>query len=136
MACVDTSGILDLAGRGGKRLKRLIQNKLLDLARRGERVTTTRLTIAELYVGIHKARDPHAEEVRIAEVLQDFQVLEFTSQAARRFGRAVAHLHRIGRPVGDMDVLIAATTLAAGEYLITRDASHFADIPGLEVEEY
>lgn len=35
-----------------------------------------------------------------------------------------------------MDALIAATTLAAGEYLLTRNASHFADIPGLEVEEY
>jgi predicted nucleic acid-binding protein len=33
-------------------------------------------------------------------------------------------------------VLIAATVLEAGEYLVTRNPAHFADIPGLAVESY
>jgi len=35
-----------------------------------------------------------------------------------------------------MDVLIAATAMAAGHNLVTRNPSHFADIPHLRVEAY
>jgi predicted nucleic acid-binding protein len=57
--------------------------------------------------------------------------------AAKSFGRTVAHLRHIGRPTGDLDMLIAATSLAGGHaLLITRNPSHFASIPGLTVERY
>jgi predicted nucleic acid-binding protein len=42
----------------------------------------------------------------------------------------------LGRPAGDMDVLIAATALTAGQVLVSDNASHFADIPELLVETY
>jgi predicted nucleic acid-binding protein len=35
-----------------------------------------------------------------------------------------------------MDVLIAASTVAFGHTLITRNPPHFADIPQLAVETY
>ena len=136
MACLDTSAILDLGGRGGRRLKRRIQDKLLDAARRGERLDTTRFTLAELYVGIYRSKRPQDEQKRIADLLEDFEVLEFVPAAARLFGELTAALWGIGRPIGDMDALIAATPMAAGERLITRDLAHFSAVSGLRVEEY
>jgi tRNA(fMet)-specific endonuclease VapC len=136
VACADTTILLDLAGRGGKRARRSAMARLRELRATGEMLLTTCLNAAELYVGIYKARDPEEERRRVEGTLRIFGILPFTDAAAREYGRLTAHLQLLGRPAGDMDVLIAATTMAAGEYLLTRNASHFADIPGLEVEEY
>jgi predicted nucleic acid-binding protein len=55
----------------------------------------------------------------------------------RTFARITAEKRRKGASIGDMDALIAATTLAAGQgLLVTRNPSHFANVPGLEVEDY
>jgi predicted nucleic acid-binding protein len=63
-------------------------------------------------------------------------MLVFDDRAARLFAEMTAHLRRIGRPAGDMDVLMAATALAAGHCLVTQNPAHFADIPGVVVETY
>jgi len=136
MACADTTVLLDLAGRGGRALKARATSRLVESARQGQRLTTTRLNLAEVYVGLSKSGSPRREGRKLARVLRFFEVFEFDDRAARRFGEITAYLHRIGRPVGDMDALIAATVLANGDCLITRDARHFRDIPGLVVEDY
>ena len=63
-------------------------------------------------------------------------VLDFDDSAARLFAGIAAELRRKGRPAGDMDVLIAATAMAGGHSLVTRNTAHFADIPHLTVETY
>jgi predicted nucleic acid-binding protein len=63
-------------------------------------------------------------------------MLEF-DQAGARFSASIsAHLRDIGRPAPDMDILIAATAMAAGHMLVTDNVSHFADIRQLAVETY
>jgi predicted nucleic acid-binding protein len=62
--------------------------------------------------------------------------LEFDDKAAWLFGQITAYLIDLGRPAGDMDVLIAATAIAAGHSVISRDVRHFANIPELTVESY
>lgn len=56
--------------------------------------------------------------------------------AARVFGFITGFLQQIGKPAGDMDVLIAATALVYGHPLVTRNRRHFRHIPHLVVEEY
>lgn len=136
MACVDTTVLLDLVGRGGRKARQAALAKLRELLFREERLLTTRFNAAELYVGIHKAQDPQEEQLRVRGALRVFGILRFNDAAAREYGRVTAYLHRIGRPVGDMDVLIAATALVAGQRLVTRNAKHYRDIPGLVVEGY
>lgn len=134
MACLDTSVLLDLLGRGGKSRHR----RAADAARRlaAEGLTTTRFNVAELLVGVARARDRAREEQAAQAVLSGLQVLEFDAPAARMFAEITAHLQRRGRPAGDMDVLIAAVALVNGESLLTRDVKHFARIPGLLLETY
>ena len=47
-----------------------------------------------------------------------------------------ALLQEKGKPAGDMDVLIAATALVAGEKLVTDNEVHFRHITGLIVDTY
>jgi hypothetical protein len=64
---------------------------------------------------------------------QDFagRVLCFDERAAAYAGLFAAR-RRAGRPVADMDLLIAATALANGATVVTRNVDDFAD-PGVPV---
>lgn len=135
MACLDTTMLIDLASRS-TRLRKRAFTKLNELVRRDETLVTTRFSLAELYVGVARSDNPGAEEKAVQTLIADFGILEFHDKAAWLFGRLTAHLLDIGQPAGDMDVLIAATAMAEGHSLISRDVRHFANIPELTVESY
>jgi len=135
MACLDTTMLIDMAGRNA-RLRNRAFTKLKELVRRDEILVITRFNLAELYVGVARSDNPRAEEKAVQTLVADFDILEFDDKAAWLFGRITAHLIDLGQPAGDMDVLIAATVMAAGHTLITRNIAHFANIPELAAEGY
>ena len=135
MACLDTTVLIDLVG--SKKLYR--QQALLkidQLVERQEPLVTTRFNLAELYVGVERSVKPKSEERVIHDLLKFINVLDFDDTAARLFGQITAYLQVMGKPAGDMDVLIAATAIASNHILVTRNAKHFENIPQLTVEEY
>ena len=135
MACLDTTILIDLLSRTSAR-KRQAVRKIEELAEKGQALTTTRFNVAELYVGLARSTRPEEDEKAIGTLLREFEVLEFNDAAARVFGSITGFLQQIGKPAGDMDVLIAATAMVHSQSLITRNARHFKDIPHLIVEDY
>ena len=135
MACLDTTMLIDLAARNTRRKEQALC-KIEELARKGQSLATTRFNVAELDVGVSRSRCPQDDERAIATLLSEFEVLEFNDAAARIFGALTAFLQQIGQPIGDMDVLIAATAMAHGHSLITRNPKHFCHVPTLIVEDY
>ncbi len=135
MACLDTTILIDLAGRGLQRKEQAIR-KIEELAAKGRGLATTRFNVAELYVGVSRSRHPEEDEKAVQTLLSEFEILEFNDAAARVFGFITGFLRQAGKPVGDMDVLIAATAMVYGHPLVTRNPRHFRHIPHLVVEEY
>ncbi|MDI9431119.1 MAG: type II toxin-antitoxin system VapC family toxin [Sedimentisphaerales bacterium] len=135
MACLDTTILIDLLSRRSAR-KRQAVRKIEELAEKGQALTTTRFNVAELYVGLARSTRPEEDEQAIDTLLREFEVLEFNDAAARVFGSITGFLQQIGKPAGDMDVLIASTAMVHGHSLITRNARHFRHIPHLIVEDY
>jgi hypothetical protein len=94
--------------------------------------------LAEMFYGVEKlAEGPQkryfVEAIdRIATNLFRGRILPLDLAAAREFGRIVAQRNRMGRPIGQMDALIAAIAIANGMMLATRDAEDFAGL-GLAV---
>ena len=136
MACLDTTILIDLTGKGGARRRKAAENKLQDLIQRQESLVTTRFNVAELYVGVEMSNNPETEGKAINGLIADFEILEFDDPAAYVFGQIKAWQRMQGKPSGDMDVLIAATALTNGHLLVTRNPFHFRHIPELRVEEY
>jgi tRNA(fMet)-specific endonuclease VapC len=135
VAVLDTNVLIDLGDprrAGHAAAATLVRNVI----RRGDPVCTTRINIAELRVGIERATDRAREEQRFERATSSLFVLELDEAAAEHFGRTKAYLFGLGRPVGDMDALIAAICLTHNQRLITRNGKHFADVPGLVVEGY
>ncbi len=135
MACIDTTLLIDLVGSKNKQREKALF-KIDQLVQRNEMLVTTRFNVAELYVGIARSANPKSEEQVIRHLLKFISILEFDDVAARLFGQITAYLQIIGKPAGDMDVLIATTAMASNHILITRNAKHFTNIPELIVEEY
>lgn len=136
MACLDTSLLLDLSGRGGRGLQQRARRKLEELHAAGEALATTRFTVAELWVGIERSAAPGKEQIAVQQLLRPLVILDFDETGARAFGRLVSYLQVRGLTTGDMDALIASIALVSGHSIVTQNTRPFENIPGLKVEGY
>ncbi len=94
------------------------------------------ITLAELSVGPHVARDDEDRSARQQHLQQaeaDFEVLPFDADCARAFGGVAAALRASGRKPAARayDALIAASAIAHGLPLYTCNPDDFRGIPRL-----
>src|SRR6185437_4920967 len=93
------------------------------------------ITAAELRFGVEKTKS-----ARLAELVENFlerlSVLDWTSAVTPHYARVRAGLERIGRPIGNMDLMIAAHAVSEGATVVTNNVRHFADVPGLKVQAW
>jgi tRNA(fMet)-specific endonuclease VapC len=68
--------------------------------------------------------------------LEPFPRLEVNSRVAQVGSRIRRGLRGQGEPIGDFDLLIAATALAAGLPLVTANINHFQRVEGLVIDRY
>ena len=92
------------------------------------------VAIAGLTYGAERSRDPERARVVWREFVQPFGVVPFDARAAEEHGRLRFVLR--AQPIGERDLLIAATALAHGLRLVTSNTGEFARVPGLEVEDW
>lgn len=94
-------------------------------------VAVSALTMAELAAGPHATSDPDERgrrQDRLQRAEAVFDALPFDGEAARAYGRifaAVTAAGRKARGARSVDLLIAATALAAGLPLYTRNGDDF-----------
>lgn len=63
------------------------------------------------------------------------EVVPITEKVAEQYGHIWAELRRRGRPIPTNDIWLAATAIAGEMILVTAD-QHFADISGLQIENW
>jgi len=93
------------------------------------------ITVSELLHGVHRAKGPRRARRRafVEHVLEGFEPLPITETVARVHAEVWADLTRRGQNVGAHDLWIAATALANGFGVATRDQADFDRVPGLRV---
>jgi len=104
-------------------------------AAKPERICLSAVTEAELLYGA--ARRPEARKLRAAvdELLAAIDVLPWTSATARRYALIGVELERRGRPLGALDLMIAAHAVEHDAVLVTNDRA-FDAVPGLRIEDW
>jgi tRNA(fMet)-specific endonuclease VapC len=96
-------------------------------------LTVSTITVAELRVGNKTSTDPKRDEQRLNAFLAGLDIAMFDETAAIAYGLAVRD---IGVKRKSFDRLIGAHALALGLTLVTNNPKHFADVPGLKVENW
>jgi predicted nucleic acid-binding protein len=100
-------------------------------------VAISAVTLAELAAGPHVDTDPQERarrQDRLQRVEATFDVFPFDAAAARAYGRVYATVLAAGRKARGrraLDLLIAATALAAELPLYTRNPDDFDGLDGL-----
>lgn len=101
-----------------------------------EQQFTTAITVGELLYGAFRV-GREALTARVEEVVRSAQtVLPFDAAAARVFARMKADLERIGTPLAEPDLRIAAIAVHHDLVMVTRNVRHFGRVPGLVVENW
>jgi len=92
----------------------------------------------ELLHGLHRSRGPQraATEAFVEGILLTLPTLPFDLLAARTHARFWALLVAEGVQVGERDLMIAATAIAHGCDVVTRDERSFPRIPGLSARRW
>ena len=94
------------------------------------------ITLAELRYGIEKSRYRDDNRTALQRVLRALNVVPFETKAAEIYGTLRARLEAAGKPVGPLDTLIAAHSLALDLTLVSSNLREFSRVPGLRVESW
>jgi tRNA(fMet)-specific endonuclease VapC len=96
---------------------------------------TSIIVAAELRYGVAKKGSERLTKL-VEAVLADFEVLPWEAPADIHYAAVRDSFSRSGRPIGDMDMLIAAHALALDVVLVTDNEGEFSRVPGLEIENW
>lgn len=94
------------------------------------------VTLAEVEWGLHKAGVPRWWTLYREHLQARLPVLPTPPELWSDFARLKARQSAAGRPVSDLDLLIAATALHHGLILVTQNLRHFALIDDLALEDW
>lgn len=93
------------------------------------------ITEAELRFGIAKKPEAARLGVAVEEFLLRVEILPWDSDAAKSYAAIRANMERIGEPMGNLDMMIAAHALAAQAALVTHDRV-FHRVKQLKIEDW
>jgi len=126
MYALDTNTVLDyFKGKGG------VGAKLLAVPP-GE-IALPAVAAYEVWIGVLGSQNSQRRQAEYERFLSMIEVLPFDAAAGRRAAELRMALERKGDAIGPMDTLIAATALAHGATLVTRNVREFGRVPGLTV---
>jgi tRNA(fMet)-specific endonuclease VapC len=91
------------------------------------------ITAAELRFGAEKANRPQLVDL-VEAFLERLAILDWTQDVCAHYARIRVALERAGKPIGNMDLLIASHAASQRMVLITNNLKHFGYVSGLKVE--
>ena len=101
--------------------------------RHAETLSVSVMTAAGLRFGAQKVGRPALTEL-VEEYLERVAILDWNNEATVPYARIRSGLERSGKPMGNMDLLIASHAVSQGMTLVTNNIKHFVNAPGLKVE--
>lgn len=126
MYALDTNTVLDYFRGKGQVAARL-------LATPPSEVGLPAVAAYEVWVGVLGSQNAKRRQVEYERFLAIVAILPFDVVAGRRAADLRLALEREGELIRPMDMLIAATALAHGATIVTRNVREFDRVPGLTV---
>ena len=101
-----------------------------------EQIAISSITLAELEYGIVRSRYPDRNRIALLEFLIPFMILDFDQMASVVYGWIRSFLESKGKPIGPMDLLLAAQAKSRNMILVTNNEKEFNRIDGLQTENW
>ena len=94
------------------------------------------ITVSELHYGISKSKKRILNAQRVQEFLIPLEIIPYDEKAAAVYGDFRCQVEERGKPIGPLDILIAAHALSRDLILITNNEEEFRRINRLKVENW
>ena len=108
-----------------------------DSARRGgHRIGIATPVLGELWAGLGGSETRERNIHRLHFGLSRLILWPYDAAAAEEYGRIFNDLKRLGRPMQQVDIQIAAIALALGDCTVVSGDGDLMAIPGLSVEDW
>ena len=108
-----------------------------DIERRsGNRVGICMPVLGELWSGVECSRSRETNLKRLQHGLSKLVNWPFDERAAVEFGRIFAQLKKMGRPMQQVDIQIAAIAISVGNCVVITTDSDLSAIPGLKTQDW
>jgi len=101
-------------------------------------ITTTIITMCELYYGVAKS-DPENRDknyIQVKKLSARIRYKSISEEASEKFGNLKKKLRTAGEIIDDFDLLIAAICMSENAVLVSDNVKHFKRIKGLKVENW
>ena len=93
------------------------------------------ITAAELLYGAKK-RNNRTLTQKVQALCNLMTIISWNEEAANVYAKLRVELETSGTPIGNMDMLIAASAIAEGVILVTNNIEHFSRISSLKIETW
>jgi len=104
--------------------------------RQGNRIGIGTPVLGELWAGLGGSESRERNIHRLHFGLSRLILWPYDEAAAEEFGRLFNELKRVGRPMQQVDIQIAAIALALGHCTVVSGDSDLKAVPGLSVEDW
>lgn len=93
------------------------------------------ITLAELIYGAEKSQNVEKNLSVVEEFSDKIEIIPLLG-SLRFYGKEKARLKSIGKPIGDLDLFIASTSVFNNMIMITRNVKEFERIKGIMLENW
>lgn len=94
------------------------------------------IIVSEIYKGIYSSKQVDKNLEAVTEFIELLPVESFDLEAAVEFGIIQGELRKVGKPTGEIDVLIAGVARSRGDILFTNNIKDFENITNLQLENW
>lgn len=93
------------------------------------------ITAAELQYGAKKRNNKQLTQ-KVKAFCDLVEIIPWDEDAAKAYAKLRVELETSGTPIGNMDMLIAASALARKAVLVTNNTEHFSRIKDLKLDNW
>jgi tRNA(fMet)-specific endonuclease VapC len=129
MYILDTNTVLDYFRGKGKVGANLLATPPAEIA-------IPAIVAYETWVGVLGSQNAKRREEQFERFLAVVLVVPFDAATGRRAAELRRALERRGERIGPLDILIAATAIALGATLVTRNVREFGRVEGLALANW
>ncbi len=129
MYALDTNTVIDYFRGKGEVAANLLSTPPAEVA-------IPSIVAYEVWFDVIGSRNSERRRTQYEQFLANLTVLPFDAAVSRRAAELRLFLEQRGEGIGPMDTLIAATALACGAALVTRNTRAFSRVPGLRVVDW
>ncbi|MFO0976880.1 MAG: type II toxin-antitoxin system VapC family toxin [Planctomycetaceae bacterium] len=104
--------------------------------RRGNRVGICMPVLGELWSGVECSQSRELNLRKLRHGVSQLVNWPFDESSALEYGRIFALLRRLGRPMQQIDIQIAAIAMSLGNCVVVTTDSDMLAIPGLPTEKW